>query len=180
MFLVNIDWEVIEMSSPRLLRQYDLALSFHQQELSARTALDDQRGQCGALGRLAAVHMALTDYPTAFQCYQAQLTLTQGLRDACVEAQVQGNMGIAKMNMGVLEEAIGYFEQQLAMLEQLSGAECVLDRGRAYGNLADCYDSLGDFEEAIKYCEMFLTVAQSLNHIQDQERAYRGLGNAHR
>uniref|UniRef100_A0AAZ3SWY4 Tetratricopeptide repeat protein 28 n=1 Tax=Oncorhynchus tshawytscha TaxID=74940 RepID=A0AAZ3SWY4_ONCTS len=167
-------------SAHRLLRQYDLALSFHQQELSARTALDDQRGQCGALGRLAAVHMALTDYPTAFQCYQAQLTLTQGLRDACVEAQVQGNMGIAKMNMGVLEEAIGYFEQQLAMLEQLSGAECVLDRGRAYGNLADCYDSLGDFEEAIKYCEMFLTVAQSLNHVQDQERAYRGLGNAHR
>ncbi|XP_045544954.1 tetratricopeptide repeat protein 28 isoform X2 [Salmo salar] len=167
-------------SAHRLLRQYDLALSFHQQELSARTALDDQRGQCGALGRLAAVHMALTDYPTAFQCYQAQLTLAQGLRDACVEAQVQGNMGIAKMNMGVLEEAIGYFEQQLAMLEQLSGAECVLDRGRAYGNLADCYDSLGDFEEAIKYCEMFLTVAQSLNHVQDQERAYRGLGNAHR
>ncbi|CAB1318257.1 unnamed protein product, partial [Coregonus sp. 'balchen'] len=167
-------------SAHRLLCQYDLALSFHQQELSARTALDDQRGQCGALGRLAAVHMALTDYPTAFQCYQAQLTLAQDLRDACVEAQVQGNMGIAKMNMGVLEEAIGYFEQQLAMLEQLSGAECVLDRGRAYGNLADCYDSLGDFEEAIKYCEMFLTVAQSLNHVQDQERAYRGLGNAHR
>ncbi|XP_052314176.1 tetratricopeptide repeat protein 28-like isoform X1 [Oncorhynchus keta] len=167
-------------SAHRLLRQYDLALSFHQQELSARTALDDQQGQCGALGRLAAVHMALTDYATAFQCYQAQLTLAQGLRDARVEAQVQGNMGIAKMNMGVLEEAIGYFEQQLAMLEQLSGVECVLDRGRAYGNLADCYDSLGDFEEAIKYSEMFLTVAQSLNHVQDQERAYRGLGNAHR
>ncbi|KAJ7987050.1 hypothetical protein DPEC_G00334740 [Dallia pectoralis] len=167
-------------SAHRLLRQYEQALNFHEQELSVRTSLDDQRGQCGALGRLAAVHMALMDYPTAFQCYQAQLALAQGLKDASVEAQVQGNLGITKMNMGVLEEAIGFFEQQLAMLEQLSGAECVLDRGRAYGNLADCYDSLGDFEEAIKYHEMSLTVAQSLKHVQDQERAYRGLGNAHR
>lgn len=124
--------------------------------------------------------MALGDYATTFQCYETQLGLAQELRDASLEAQVHGNMGITKMNMAVFEEAIGYFEQQLAMLQQLSGVESILDRGRAFGNLADCYDALGDYEEATKYYEKYLTVAQSLNHVQDQEKAYRGLGNAHR
>ncbi|XP_049460460.1 tetratricopeptide repeat protein 28 [Epinephelus fuscoguttatus] len=164
----------------RLLRQLDTALSFHSQELTVRKDLGDQQGECRALGHLAAVHMALGDYATTFQCYEAQLGLAQGLRDARLEAQVHGNMGITKMNMGVFEEAIGYFEQQLAMLQQLSGTESMLDRGRAYGNLADCYDALGDYEEAIQYYEKYLTVAQSLNHVQDQEKAYRGLGHAHR
>ncbi|XP_077944875.1 tetratricopeptide repeat protein 28 isoform X2 [Gasterosteus aculeatus] len=164
----------------RLLRQLDAALSFHSQELTVRKDLADQQGECRALGHLAAVHMALGDYATTFQCYRAQLGLAQGLRDAGLEAQVHGNMGITKMNMGVFEEAIGYFEQQLAMLQQLSGTESVLDRGRAYGNLADCYDALGDHEEAIQYYEKYLAVAQSLDHVQDQEKAYRGLGNAHR
>lgn len=145
-----------------------------------RKELGDQQGECRALGHLAAVHMALGDYATTFQCYEAQLGLAQGLRDARLEAQVHGNMGITKMNMGVFEEAIGYFEQQLAMLQQLSGSESVLDRGRAYGNLADCYDALGDYDEAIQYYEKYLAMAQSLNHVQDQEKAYRGLGNAHR
>ncbi|KAM8828144.1 tetratricopeptide repeat protein 28 isoform 2-T2 [Spinachia spinachia] len=164
----------------RLLRQLDAALSFHSQELTVRKDLADQQGECRSLGHLAAVHMALGDYATTFQCYRAQLGLAQGLRDARLEAQVHGNMGITKMNMGVFEEAIGYFEQQLAMLQQLSGTESVLDRGRAYGNLADCYDALGDHEEAIQCYEKYLAVAQSLNHVQDQEKAYRGLGNAHR
>uniref|UniRef100_A0A3Q1HDD6 Tetratricopeptide repeat protein 28 n=1 Tax=Anabas testudineus TaxID=64144 RepID=A0A3Q1HDD6_ANATE len=164
----------------RLLRQLDTALSFHSQELTIRKDLGDQHGECRALGHLAAVHMALGDYATTFQCYETQLGLAQGLRDARLEAQVHGNMGITKINMGVFEEAIGYFEQQLAMLQQLSGSESMLDRGRAYGNLADCYDALGDYEEAIQYYEKYLTVAQSLNHVQDQEKAYRGLGNSHR
>ncbi|XP_041825127.1 tetratricopeptide repeat protein 28 isoform X2 [Melanotaenia boesemani] len=164
----------------RLLRQLDSALSFHSQELTVRKDLGDQQGECRALGHLAAVHMALGDYATTFQCYETQLGLAQGLRDACLEAQVHGNMGITKLNMGVFEEAIGYFEQQLAMLQQLSGSESMLDRGRAYGNLADCYDALGDYEEAIQYYEKYLTVAQSLNHVQDQEKAYRGLAHAYR
>uniref|UniRef100_A0A3P8R2T4 Tetratricopeptide repeat protein 28 n=1 Tax=Astatotilapia calliptera TaxID=8154 RepID=A0A3P8R2T4_ASTCA len=164
----------------RLLRQLDTALSFHSQELTIRKDLGDQQGECRALGHLAAVHMALGDYATTFQCYETQLGLAQGLRDARLEAQVHGNMGITKINMGLFEEAIGYFEQQLAMLQQLSGTESMLDRGRAYGNLADCYDVLGDYEEAIQYYEKYLAVGQSLNHVQDQEKAYRGLGNAHR
>ncbi|XP_061656176.1 tetratricopeptide repeat protein 28 isoform X1 [Phyllopteryx taeniolatus] len=164
----------------RLLGQLDTSLSFHSQELTLRKDLGDHRGECHALGRLAGVHMALGDYGTTLLCYEAQLGLAQRLNDARLEARVHGNMGIAKMNMGHFEEAIGFLEQQLAMLQQVSSREGILDRGKAYGNLADCYDALGDFEEAIQCYDKALTVAQSLKQVQDQEKAYRGLGNAHR
>uniref|UniRef100_A0A8C5HXU3 Tetratricopeptide repeat protein 28 n=1 Tax=Gouania willdenowi TaxID=441366 RepID=A0A8C5HXU3_GOUWI len=164
----------------RLVQKYDKALGYHTQELEVYQELGDLSGECKAHGHLAAVYMALGKYAMAFKSYEEQLELGRRLKDPVVEAQVFGNMGITKMNVGVMEEAIGYLEQQLATLQQLSGNEALMDRGRAYGNLGDCYEALGDFEEAIKYYDQYLSVAQSLNRMQDQEKAYRGLGNGHR
>lgn len=164
----------------RLVQKYDKALGYHTQELEVYQELGNASGECKAHGHLAAVYMALGKYAMAFKSYEEQLELGQKLKDPVVEAQVYGNMGITKMNVGVMEEAIGYLEQQLATLQQLSGNEALMDRGRAYGNLGDCYEALGDFEEAIKYYDQYLSVAQSLNRMQDQEKAYRGLGNGHR
>lgn len=164
----------------RLVQKYDKALGYHTQELEVYQELGNASGECQAHGHLAAVYMALGKYAMAFKSYEEQLELGQKLKDPVVEAQVYGNMGITKMNVGVMEEAIGYLEQQLATLQQLSGNEALMDRGRAYGNLGDCYEALGDFEEAIKYYDQYLSVAQSLNRMQDQEKAYRGLGHGHR
>lgn len=164
----------------RLVQKYDKALGYHTQELEVYQELGNTSGECKAHGHLAAVYMALGKYAMAFKSYEEQLELGQKLKDPAVEAQVYGNMGITKMNVGVMEEAIGYLEQQLATLQQLSGNEALMDRGRAYGNLGDCYEALGDFEEAIKYYDQYLSVAQSLNRMQDQDKAYRGLGSGHR
>ncbi|XP_054851980.1 tetratricopeptide repeat protein 28 isoform X2 [Eublepharis macularius] len=164
----------------RLVQKYDKAVGYHTQELEVYQELGEVLGECQAHGHLAAVYMSLGKYTMAFKCYAEQLELAQKLKDPGIEAQVYGNMGITKMNMNAMEEALGHFEQQLAMLQQLSGSEAVLDRGRAFGHLGDCYEALGDFEEAIKYYEQYLSVAQSLNRMQDQVKAYRGLGNGHR
>ncbi|XP_060104998.1 tetratricopeptide repeat protein 28 isoform X2 [Heteronotia binoei] len=167
-------------SAYRLVQKYDKAVGYHTQELEVFQELGEVPGECRAHGHLAAVYMALGKFTMAFKCYEEQLELAQKLKDPGMEAQVYGNMGITKMNMSAMEEAIGYFEQQLAMLQQLSGSEAVLDRGRAFGHLGDCYEALGDFEEAVKHYEQYLSVAQSLNRMQDQVKAYRGLGNGHR
>ena len=45
------------------------------------------------------------------------------VKDSGIEAQACGNLGITKMNTSQYEEAIGLFEQQLAMLEQV---RCIL------------------------------------------------------
>ncbi|XP_066466160.1 tetratricopeptide repeat protein 28 isoform X2 [Tiliqua scincoides] len=164
----------------RMVQKHDKALGYHTQELEVYQELGEVLGECRAHGHLAAVYLALGKFSMAFKCYEEQLELGQKLKDPGVEAQVYGNMAITKMNMNAVEEAIGYLEQQLATLQQLSGSEAVLDRGRAFGSLGDCYEALGDFEEAIKYYEQYLSVAQSLNRMQDQVKAYRGLGSGHR
>lgn len=48
-------------------------------------------------------------------------------------------MGITKMNMNVMEEAIGYLSSN-GHATAAEWEQSVLDRGRAYGNLGDCYE----------------------------------------
>ncbi|XP_068900354.1 tetratricopeptide repeat protein 28 isoform X3 [Tenebrio molitor] len=162
----------------RLLKRLDKALGYHTQELTLRQEMSELSGECRAHGHLGAVHMALGNYTHAVKCYQEQLERAQELQDCAVEAQAYGNLGIARLNMAHYEDAIGYFEQQLATLERLSSATAQLDKGRAFGNLGDCYDALGDPEEAAKCHEQHLAIALKLKSIRDQERAYRGLGQA--
>lgn len=162
----------------RLLKHLDKALGYHTQELTLRQEMSELSGECRAHGHLGAVHMALGNYTHAVKCYQEQLERAQELQDCAVEAQAYGNLGIARLNMAHYEDAIGYFEQQLATLERLSSPTAQLDKGRAFGNLGDCYDALGDPEEAAKCHEQHLAIALKLKSIRDQERAYRGLGQA--
>lgn len=93
--------------------------------------------------------MSLRNYTNAIKCYQLQLERSKELRDNAIEAEAFGNLGIvlniyiyftfekyfnicvigiARMNMGIYEGAIGYFEQQLATLEQLSSQASLTDK----------------------------------------------------
>ncbi|XP_049593440.1 tetratricopeptide repeat protein 28 isoform X2 [Syngnathus scovelli] len=165
----------------RLLGQLDTSLSFHSRELTLRKDLGDPGGECRALARLAAVHADLGDGDTSLQCYEAQLGLARRrLRDTRQEAQVLGNMAIAEMNAGRFEEAVGFLEQQLAALRRSGSGDAVPHRGKVYGNMAKCYVALGDFDEAVRCYHEALTVARSLERVQDQAEAYRGLADAHR
>ncbi|CAN7987066.1 unnamed protein product, partial [Ixodes hexagonus] len=165
----------------RQLKCYDKALGYHTQELTLQQELGDVRGECLAHSRLGAVHLSLGQLGYALRCYQEQLERARELRDCPLETQALGNLGITRLGMAHFEDAIGYFEQQLALLEQLGGSSStLLDKGRAYGSLGDCYDALGDPEEAVKCHEQYLSISLKAQSPRDQERAYRGLGNSHR
>ncbi|CAH1712106.1 tetratricopeptide repeat protein 28 [Aphis gossypii] len=164
----------------RYIKCYDKALSYHCQELALRQEVNDLKGECCAHGHIGAVYMSLRNYTNAIKCYQLQLERAKELRDNAIEAEAFGNLGIARMNMGIYEGAIGYFEQQLATLEQLSSHTSLIDKGRAFGNLGDCYDALGDFDEAVKCHEQFLTIAVQLQNLRDLEKAYSCLGQSYR
>lgn len=63
----------------------------------------------------------------------------------------------------------------MGTLERVNSSTAQLDRARALGHLADCYDALNDFEEGIKCHERHLKLAIALQSLRDQERAYSGL-----
>ncbi|XP_070206318.1 tetratricopeptide repeat protein 28-like, partial [Littorina saxatilis] len=164
----------------RLLGQYDRALACHTQELTIRQEAGDLRGECCAHGHLGNVHTSMGNFLSALKCYQEMLERSRELGSHSLEGGACGNLGITKMNLGQLEDAIGFFEQQLAMLEQQTGPATLQEKARAFSNLGDCYEALGDFEEAIKWHEQCLIIAQQLGNLANQDKAYRGLGNAHK
>ncbi|GAB1599212.1 tetratricopeptide repeat protein 28-like isoform X1 [Argonauta hians] len=164
----------------RFLGQFEKAFTYHNQELSIRQEMKDLKGECRAHGSIGTVHMCLENYTSAYSCFEEQLKHSQELRDSALVAQAYGNLGIIKMNTAHFDEAIGLFEQQLSMLEQLHGNKVLVEKGKAFGNLSECYEALGDFEESVKCHDQYLIVSQATNSLVDQDKAYRGLGNAHR
>ncbi|XP_038059713.1 tetratricopeptide repeat protein 28-like isoform X2 [Patiria miniata] len=167
-------------SAYRKIKIYDKALAYHTQELQLCEEMNDLKGECKAHSHLGAVHTSLGKYLDAFKCYEEQLKRANELRDSALQAQAFGNLGISKMNMNLFEDALGYFEEQLATLEQLVGNSVLNDRGRAFGNLAECYEALGDYDEAVRNYDQYLAIAQKVKNAKEQDRAYRGLGNVHR
>jgi len=165
-------------SAHRTAGNLESALSFFQTELELRRRVNDSLGICKALSNLGAVYISMQRYNDAFACYSKQLSLANELDDCNMQAEACGNLGISKINANDYQGALGFFEQQIATLEQVAGA--VLESGRAYGNLGDCYSMLGDHEEAVKCHQKYLAAAQQLDSASDQDNAYRGLGNAHK
>ncbi|XP_033099521.1 tetratricopeptide repeat protein 28-like [Anneissia japonica] len=167
-------------SAYRKIGKYDKSLSYHTQELTIYQEISDVKGECKAQGHLGAVYMLLCKFSNAFNCYREQLERGQDLQDLSIQAQAFGNLGITKMNMNQFEEALGYFVEQLEMLQQLVGNTALGDRGRAFANMAECYEALGDYEEAVNNYDKYLLIAQKTNNAEEQDKAYLGLGTIHR
>lgn len=164
----------------RLMKKFDKALGFHTQELTLRQEMADILGECRCHQSLGAVHMAIGNFIHALKCYQEQLERSQELKDMSQISNAFGNLGIARLNMGHYEEAIGFLEQQLGTLEQVNTPQVQHDKARSLGHLGECYNALLDCEEAIKCHEQHLQLAIQLSSLRDQERAFRGLGTAHK
>ncbi|CAL8082559.1 unnamed protein product [Orchesella dallaii] len=170
----------------RVTKRYDRALGFHTQELTILQEINDLRGECRAHGNLGAVHMSLGNYTSAIKCYEEMLERAKDLKDAMTEAQAYGNLGIARMNICSYEEGVTFFELQISVLEALMSSNSkiamlvLVEKGRAYGNLGDCFSALNDFEEAIRCHDRSLQISLKTPSLRDQERTYRALGLAHK
>jgi len=105
-----------------------------------------------------------------------QLDKSSHLKDNNLSAIIAlENVATTRMSMSHYEEAIGYFEQQIQLLDQFSTTmKCHNDRkAKSHCRLGDCYYALNDYDEAIKCYANYLSLSSSP---EDQEKAYRSLG----
>ncbi len=130
-------------------------------------------------GNLGDTYIKCNNYSLALKCFMDQLDKSSQLNDNNISSIIAlENVALTRMAMSHYEEAIGYFEQQIALLDQFeSTIKCHNNRkAKSHCHLGDCYHALNDYDEAIKCFANYLSLSTST---EDQEKAYRSLGKCY-
>jgi tetratricopeptide (TPR) repeat protein len=101
---------------------------------------------------------------------QIGLLAARALQDRGNEGAWLGNLGIAYRNLGQSQQAIGYYEQALAIAQEISDRR---SEGAWLGNLGIAYRNLGQSQQARQTWEQSLQIFEEIKS-PDAERV-RGL-----
>jgi tetratricopeptide (TPR) repeat protein len=87
-----------------------------------------------------------------------------------------GTVGLAYYRLGQVEQAIGYFEQDLAIMREIGDR---WNEGATLGNLGAAYANLGQVEQAIGYFEQSLAIAREIGDRWGEGATLGNLGEAY-
>ena len=120
------------------------------------------------------------DYTTLVELYEKLLPEHFGdepkLTSRHNHGAILGNLGNTYSALGQVERAIEYYEQALAISQEI-GDRC--NEGTWLGNLGNAYYVLGQVERAIKYYEQALTISQEIDDRRGEGADLGNLGNAY-
>ncbi|MFY9824093.1 MAG: tetratricopeptide repeat protein [Thermoanaerobaculia bacterium] len=88
-----------------------------------------------------------------------------------------GTVGLAYVQLGEVEKAIGYYEQPLVIAREIGDRR---GEGNVLGNLGSAYFRLGEVEKAIDYYEQQLVIVREIGDRTGEGNALSGLGIAYR
>ncbi|VDD92916.1 unnamed protein product [Enterobius vermicularis] len=182
------------------LKDFDMALHYHDLDLETAKLLHDESGVGKAHGNIGNAYKAVGDFKNAYEHSVRHLNIAQKLGDKECESRALYNLGSilhcrAKARLppcfrfeensltvdcdpavvADLRKAIDYYLQNLYIVENAKDwAAC----GRTYGNLGNCYYMLADYKTAIEYHKKRLDLARRFGDKSAMKRAYTNLGNA--
>ena len=101
---------------------------------------------------------------------------TREIGDRRGEGTALGNLGIAYADLGQVERAIGFYEQDLAIAREIGDRR---GEGNALGSLGLAYADLGQVERAIGFYEQALTIARAIGDRHGEGIVLGNLGIAY-
>jgi tetratricopeptide (TPR) repeat protein len=120
------------------------------------------------------------DYTTLVELYEKLLPEHFGdepkLTSRHNHGAILGNFGNAYSALGQVERAIKYYEQALAISQEI-GDRC--NEGTWLGNLGNAYNVLGQVERAIEYYEQALAISQEIGDRRGEGADLGNLGVAY-
>ncbi|MEL0592521.1 MAG: CHAT domain-containing tetratricopeptide repeat protein, partial [Planktothrix rubescens PR221] len=143
------------------LGQYQLAIDYHQQNLTIAREIGSRRGEGSALGSLGIAYCSLGQYQQAIDYHQQRLTIAREIGDRRGEGNGLGGLGNAYGSLGEYQQAINYYQQYLTIAREIGdrGGE-----GFALGGLGNAYLSLRQYQQAIDYHQQRLTIAREIGN----------------
>ena len=138
---------------------YEQARAWHEESLSLRQELGDQRGIASSLENLGMVAWRESDYEQARALHEQSLALRRELGDAQGTASSLYNLGVAMHMHGEYVHAELVYRESLAIRRQLGDKQGVAS---SLNNLGLLMGELGNYEQALPLHVESLAIAREL------------------
>lgn len=103
--------------------EYQQAISTHDEARRIFESLHDRWRVILSLNSIGECHQSLYDIETAYQYHRRALQLAQEYKANSIHPDILRNLGVDLMELGQMEEAIGYLEQALQDARRLDKKE---------------------------------------------------------
>ena len=132
---------------------------------------------CGDYPVVGVHLLSLRQHPEErIQWSKVGLIAARRQRNPKMECFNLGMIGWAYMNLSKTHEAIGFFEQALAISQNTGDLNA---EGANLAGLGQAYENGGDIQKAIDYKEQALTTARQVGNLQSQIKALSSLGRTY-
>lgn len=146
-------------------QNYDSALYYYEKSLTYFTGNVDIAASLTYIGR---IYTAKRDFQTAIKYHEDALKLATG-EDAQVEtASILLDLGNTYKEMGNPRRAIGYYQQAIAVAEEVGLNEQLSE---AYGGISYTYSQVSDYPNAFKYLSLKTNIDNLLYQKEADDKA---------
>lgn len=139
--------------------------------------LSDQENQAIALNNLGTIYNEVSEYDSAFTCYQNASELYSKIGDQLGVGQSMVNIGIIYKNQGNFDSAFKVTFDAVKILESLNSEE---DLSYAYTTLGNILKELNRLDDALQYHQFALKIRTNLSDSAGIAWTLNNIGNIYR
>jgi len=141
LWLIGSVWNTMGLIN-RLLGRWDEALACYRRDMAICRSLDDRFGLGLSYGNLGEIYQkrGRDNWPRALEAYRQALTIIREFDDRYEETEVLANLGFLHQKMGEYPQALRYYDQAIALIEELrAGLSSEEARADFFATIADTY-----------------------------------------